>query len=80
VYGGPRHRLIVPWPEDGAKLPDDWNGIEDSCNRRLIASAPALLAACKALLRHPHVRAYLPYDPTDTVMLAAIAAIAKAEG
>ena len=48
VFGGPKHRLIVPWPEDGAPKPDDWNGVEDSCNRRLIASAPALLAACKA--------------------------------
>jgi hypothetical protein len=79
VYGGPEHRLIVPWPEDGAELPDDWNGIEDSCNRRLIASAPALLAACKALVasleweKNRSGTTYAGYED-------ARAAIAKAEG
>ena len=60
-------------PLVSTKMPRD-------ANARLIAAAPDLLAALEAVMNHPHVRAYLPYSPTDAVFSGAMAAIAKAKG
>ncbi len=39
-----------------------------------------LLAALNAVMQHPHIRAYLPYDPKDATFLAAMRAIRTAGG
>ena len=56
----------------------EWDG--HSPDAELIAAAPELLAALRAVMLHEHILAYLPYDPTDEVFVAAVAAIRKAEG
>jgi len=56
---------------------DDSQAVADA---ELFAAAPELLKACKDVLRHPHIRAFLPYDPSDETFVALAAAIRKAEG
>jgi hypothetical protein len=55
---------------------------EDDANRRYAVHAcnvlPALIKACRDVLNHPHIQAYLPYDPTDEVFVAFAKALKKA--
>jgi hypothetical protein len=61
----------------GYWVPFEWDGHSPDAN--LIAAAPEMLEALKGVMRHEHVRAYLPYDPHDSAFVAAMAAIRKAE-
>ncbi len=74
---------IVELDCDG-KCPDcgtDYGDVlADEVNQRLIDAAPRLLAALAAVMQHEHVQSYLPYDPTDSVFLDALAAIRQARG
>lgn len=47
---------------------------------RALNSRDALLLAAKRVLAHPHVRAYLPYDPNDADFRALLDAVKLAEG
>jgi hypothetical protein len=59
---------------------NNYGDIPDKERAILAAAAPELLECMKSIMRHEHIRAYLPYSPDDPVFLAARAAIAKAEG
>lgn len=38
-----------------------------------------LTKAMRAMFKHPHIQAYLPYDPNDPIFREAIAALKEAE-
>src|SRR3972149_1076631 len=81
VYGGPKHRLIVP--NAAEPFPRGWNGAEDVANRVLIAAAPEMWAAlvlAEQYLRHPDIQA-MPFAlPASAAHERVCAALAKANG
>lgn len=65
--------IATVWHQSGGES----RGLEDRGNARLIATAPELLAALKAIVDAPHASMW---EPISAAVEAARAVIAKAEG